>query len=118
MGEYRSLKVWQRAHALTLRVYKVTRSYPSDELYGLTSQTRRSAASISANIAEGCGRNTDGELIRFCRIAMGSANELDYHLLLAHDLEYLDDDTYQRLGREIGQVRSMLASLIKSVLPD
>ncbi|HXJ93219.1 MAG TPA: four helix bundle protein [Terriglobia bacterium] len=71
---------------MTLNIYKATRTFPRDELYGLTSQTRRAAASVAANIAEGCGRMGGAEFSRFLQIAMGSASELEFHLLLAHDL--------------------------------
>ena len=80
------LKVWQKAHQLTLAVYQITAPFPREELYGLTSQLRRAAASIPANLAEGCGRNGDAEFARFCSIALGSVSELDYHLLPARDL--------------------------------
>src|SRR4051812_41600661 len=86
MGDFKKLRVWQRAHALTLSVYQCTRVFPDGERYGLTSQLRRAAASISANIAEGCGRGTDNELARYLRISLGSATELEYHLLLAKDI--------------------------------
>jgi four helix bundle protein len=87
--DFRRLKVWERSHRLTLQVYVHTRSFPKDELYGLTAQIRRAAVSIGANIAEGCGRRGDAELGRFLQIAMGSACELEYHLLLARDLGIL-----------------------------
>ena len=112
MGDYRNLKVWERAHRLTLEVYGVTRTFPKDELFGLTSQMRRAAASIPANIAEGCGRNGDAELARFMTIAMGSANELDYHLLLARDLRYLPPPRYDQLSVETQSVARMLATFI------
>jgi four helix bundle protein len=89
MKDFKELKVWSKAHALTLFVYGVTRTFPKDEIYGLTSQLRRSAASIAANIAEGCGRRSDGELARFLQIARGSASETEYNLLLARDLRLL-----------------------------
>jgi hypothetical protein len=76
---FRDLKVWEKAHQLTLQVYKATASFPKEEMFGLTSQIRRAAASIPANIAEGCGRSGDAELGRFLQIAMGSASELEYH---------------------------------------
>jgi four helix bundle protein len=85
--DFRDLKVGQKAHPLTLAVYRITASFPREELYGLTSQLRGSSSSISAHRAEGCGRNGDAELARFGSIAMGSASELDYRLLLARDLE-------------------------------
>ena len=112
MGDFRKLKVWERSHRLTLEVYQVTASFPRDELYGLASQLKRSASSIPANIAEGCGRNRDAELARFLEIAMGSANELDYHLLLAHDLDFLNGDAYGRLANETKEVMNMLSTLI------
>ena len=91
MKDFRELKVWQKAHELTLAVYKVTAAFPREEQYGLTSQIRRACSSIAANLAEGCGRNNvlstlapgDPEFARYCSIAMGSASELEYHLLLA-----------------------------------
>ena len=113
MGDYRSLKVWKRAHRLTLLVYQLTGSFPKSEQFGLTSQIRRSASSIPANLAEGCGRNSDRELARFSRIALGSANELDYHLLLARDLGYLDSPDHERLMREIAELKRMLAAFVR-----
>jgi four helix bundle protein len=115
MGEYRKLKVWGRAHQLTIGVYTATRSFPKDELYGLTSQTRRAAVSIPANIAEGYGRGGDTELARFLTIAIGSANELDYHLLLARDLGYFQTDEYDHLAAETQGVARMLSSFISRI---
>jgi four helix bundle protein len=112
VGDYRKLQVWERAHGLTLDVYGVTRGFPREEMFGLTSQLRRASASIPANIAEGCGRNSDGELARFLVIAMGSANELDYHLLLAHDLGYLQSGQHEKLAAEAQAITRMLATLI------
>ena len=89
MRDFRELKVWQKGHLLTLDVYGATKSFPREERYGLTSQVRRSCTSIPANIAEGCDRTGDTELARFLQIAMGSASEFEYHLLLARDLDYL-----------------------------
>ncbi|NQU20686.1 MAG: four helix bundle protein [Candidatus Nealsonbacteria bacterium] len=115
MQDFRKLKVWQKAHELTLAVYEVTRGFPSDERYGLTSQMRRSAASIPANIAEGCGRSTSGDFARFLDIAAGSASEVQYHLLLARDLCHLDAKTCQRLSDDVIEVKRMLASLTNTV---
>ncbi|MCL4370775.1 MAG: four helix bundle protein [Chloroflexi bacterium] len=113
MGDFRELKVWEKAHHLTLVAYKVTATFPRDELFGLTSQIRRSSASIPANIAEGCGRNGDAEFARFCGMAMDSANELDYHLLLARDLNLLKSEDYELLSSELSETRRMLAALIQ-----
>lgn len=82
MSNYRDLQVWSKAHDLTLDLYRVSRDFPREEIYGVTNQLRRAAASLGANLAEGCGRRTSNELARFVKIAMGSASELDYHLLL------------------------------------
>jgi len=118
MKDFRDLKVWEKAHQLTIAIYKVTQKFPKEELYGLTSQIRRSAASISANIAEGCGRGSDADLARFLHIAMGSASELEYHLLLARDLSLLNNQTYDHLASNVTEVKRMLASFIKKLKAD
>ncbi len=115
MRDFRELKVWEKAHAMALGVYKATAGFPRDELYGLTSQIRRACTSIPANIAEGCGRGGDAELARFLRIAMGSASELEYHLLLACDLNLLDRSQYDRLVSDVIEVKRMLASFIQKL---
>ncbi|HEY6765482.1 MAG TPA: four helix bundle protein [Candidatus Sulfotelmatobacter sp.] len=117
MKGFRSLKVWAKAHEITLAVYDLTRRFPREELFGLTSQLRRSAASVGANIAEGCGRRSDGEMCRFLQIARGSASELEYHLLLAHDLRMLENGNFQDLGRQVDEVQRMLTSLIQRFRP-
>ena len=113
MQGFRRLTVWERAHELTLEVYKVTARFPKEELYALTSQLKRAASSVAANIAEGCGRGSDAEFRRFLQIAMGSASELEYHLLLARDLKFLLEADYQRLESGATEVKRMLASLIQ-----
>ena len=115
MRNYRDLEVWDKAHKLTLELYRKSRSFPRDEFYGLTSQLRRSAMSVGANLAEGCGRQTTGELARFVRISMGSASELDYHLLLSHDFGFLLPDDYRKLSQELTRIRKMLASLLATL---
>jgi four helix bundle protein len=90
MQDFRELQVWRKAHRLTLAVYRATAGFPREELYGLTGQIRRSCSSIPANLAEGCGRSGDSDFARFCSIAIGSASELEYHLLLAKDLHLID----------------------------
>lgn len=112
MKAFRDLLVWQKSHQLTLAVYEASRSFAREELYGLTSQVRRAAASIPANIAEGCGRGGDNELRRFLEIAMGSASELEYHLLLVHDLNMLNPEAYQQLNEQTCEVKRMLAAFI------
>jgi four helix bundle protein len=111
--DFKDLVVWTKAHHLTLAVYKRTRSFPKEEMYRLTSQVRRASASIGANIAEGCGRRSDGEMKRFLQIARGSASELEYHLLLAKDLQLLDADEFRDLEEKILEVQRMLASLVQ-----
>jgi four helix bundle protein len=115
MKDYRSLKVWERAHGMTLQVYRVTANFPGEERFGLTSQIRRCSGSIGAHIAEGCGKRGNGEFQRFLQIASGSASELDYHLLLSHDLGFLDQTQYAKLSQDLGELRRMLASLILKV---
>ena len=115
MRDFRNLQVWEKSHSLTLNVYKATASFPKDELYGLISQIRRSSASIPTNIAEGCGRSGDAELARFMTISMGSASELEYQLLLAHDLNYLNQDTYTNLHEKVTEVKRMLSGFIKTL---
>ena len=96
MRSFHELLVWQKAHQLTLNVYVASRGFPREELYGLTSQIRRAASSVAASIAEGCGRDGNNEFRRFLEIAMGSASELEYHLLLARDLQLLDGSTHEQ----------------------
>ena len=118
MKDFRDLKVWEKAHQLTLAVYKSTKRFPRDEVYGLTGQIRRACASIPANVAEGCGRGGDAELARFLQIAMGSASELEYHFLLAHDLGLLDDSVYDELTGEVTEVKRMLTSFLQKLKAD
>ncbi|MFO0914160.1 MAG: four helix bundle protein [Pirellulales bacterium] len=115
MKSFRDLQVWEKAHHLTLAIYKATRKFPREELYGMTSQIRRASCSIPANIAEGCGRISDNELRRFMEIAMGSASELEYHLTLAHDLEMLAPEIYNELNIKTCEVKRMLAAFIKKL---
>ena len=112
MQDFRELRVWGKAHALTLEI-RATRSFPADELYGLTSQMRRAAVSIGANISEGCGRETRPDFNRFLQNAAGSASELEYHLLVAMDLGYLSSDLSARLANEVRDVKRMLNGLMQ-----
>ncbi|HOB76193.1 MAG TPA: four helix bundle protein [Phycisphaerae bacterium] len=117
MQNFKTLKVWQAAHRLALDVYHATRKYPREELYGLTRQSRESASSVPTNIAEGCGRGGKKDFSRFLRIAAGSASELEYQLLLGHDLAYLSPSDYLRLNAQAIEVKRMLAALITKVDP-
>jgi four helix bundle protein len=112
MQDFRKLDVWERSHNLTLRIYGATRRFPDSEKFGITSQLRRCSASIPANIAEGCGRDTAADMARFLQIAMGSASELHYHLILANDLQYLDAMAARELLIEIIGVKRMLSTLL------
>jgi four helix bundle protein len=116
--DYRTLLVWQRSHALTLEVYSLTKRFPKEELFGLTSQLRRCCSSIPANLAEGCGRDSDAEIKRFVDIAHGSASEAEYFLLLAHELAYLDAAIHERLSTEIGELKKMLGALARKLKTD
>ena len=118
MQSFKNLRVWEKAHILTLDVYRSSKPFPRDEVYGLTSQMRTASSSIGANIAEGACRKGDCEFGRFLQIAIGSASELEYHLLLAHDLELLKLPDYERLSEEVMQVKRMLASLIHKLRAD
>jgi len=113
--DFRGLKVWEKAHRLTLEVYKATRRFPREELFGLTSQMRRCSTSIAANLAEGCGKRGNNEFQRYLQIASGSASELDYHLLLSRDLQFLSAVDYEALSKELVELRKMLTSLILKV---
>ena len=116
--DFHEPKVWQKAHQLTLAVYRITAAFPREELYGLTSQLRRAGSSIAANLAEGCGRNGDMEFARFCSMAMGSASELEYHLLLAKDLKLIKSTDYQELDQRATEVKRMLTALMQKLKAD
>jgi four helix bundle protein len=116
--DFHKLKVWEKAHNLTLNVYTLTQGFPKEELFGLTSQMRRSSASIPTNIAEGCGRNSKAEIIHFFNVATGSSSELEYQLILAHDLHYLEDKAFLDLSGEVGEVRRMLYGFVQKLKAD
>ena len=115
MKDFRNLRVWEKAHLLAPDAYRSTANFPKQEMFGLTSQIRRAAVSIAANIAEGCGKRGNGEFQRFLNIATGSASELEYHFLLAHDLRLIDDTAHQRLGHAVVEVKRMLAALARKI---
>ena len=115
MKDFRTLKVWGKAHVLTLAIYKATDYFPSQEFYSLTNQIQRAAVSIPANIAEGCSKDSDVELKRYFSIAIGSSTELEYLLLLAHDLGYLQGDTYHPMQHDLVETRRMLHAFIQKL---
>ncbi len=118
MKDYKTLLVWKRAHELTLMIYDLTKSFPDNEKYGITSQLRRAAASVPANIAEGCGRYSQREFARFLQIACGSIYEVGYLNILANDLKYYRGEASTQLERRIDEVQAMLISLISKIRKD
>ena len=115
MFDFRKLRIWQEGYTLTLQVYELTRSFPRDELFGLTSQMRRAANSVPHNIAEGCGRYSRPELLRFTVIAMGSASELQSETLVTQGLGYLTDKQAETLLSDIIRLRKMLTAFHQKV---
>ena len=115
MQDFRNLKVWQKAHSWVLGVYEATAGFPKTEVFGLTSQLRRSAISVASNIAEGCGRGSDSDFGRFLQMAFGSANEADYQLLLAKDLGYLPAANHEKLESDMAEIKRMLAALLRKI---
>ena len=118
MGDFKDLKVWQKARRFTGEVYQVTEAFPRKEQYGLTAQTRRAAVSIMSNLAEGSGRGSDRELLRFVRIALGSSREVESHLILAQDLHFGELERLRSLRREVEEIRRMLARLAQRLNGD
>lgn len=118
MRDFHQLSVWQKSHQFTLDVYTLTRAYPKDELFGLTSQIRRSSSSIATNIAEGCGRGSDADFGRFLLMAMGSASESEYQILLSFDLNYIDENQYKQMNAKVTEIKRMLSSLISKTKAD
>jgi four helix bundle protein len=115
MQNYKDLKVWEKAHEFTLKVYEATKIFPKEEIYSLTNQMRRAASSVPANIAEGCGKNSKLEFAHFLNIALGSANESECFLILSKDLLYLKEERFIVLYNLINEIKSMLIALINKV---
>ena len=115
MKNFKTLKVWEKAHRHTLEVYKITSNFPKEEMYGLTSQVRRSVASIAANIAEECGKGTEKDFARFLQIALGSAHETEYFQILSRDLKYISAEQHEYLDQNINEIKAMLIGLIKKI---
>jgi four helix bundle protein len=116
MHDYRRLEVWRRSHELALAIYRATTAYPRHEGYGLTSQMRRAAASIPANLAEGSGRRSNADFARFIDYSIGSSTELEYEIHLSRDLGYLTDETSAALREELAEIRGMLSGLSSRLL--
>ena len=118
MRDYKKFTVWEKAHQLTLDIYKTVSSFPKGELFGLTSQMKRSSSSIPTNIAEGCGRNSDKDFCRFLYFAFGSANELEYQLFLSMELSFLENENGQILLKQIEEIKKMLNGLITKLIAE
>ena len=115
MQNYKDLQVWKKSHELTLDIYKVTKSFPKEEIFALVSQLRRASASIPTNIAEGSGRFTQKDFASFLQISLGSAQEVEYLILLSKELNYINEEDFIQYEKSIGEVKAMLISLIKKV---
>ena len=105
MRDYKKYIVWQKSHELVLDIYKTIRIFPKDELFALTSQMKRSSSSIPTNIAEGCGRNSDKDFCRFLYFSFGSANELEYQIMLSIDLKFIESENGQKLVFQIEEIK-------------
>ncbi len=115
MQNYKELKVWEKAHQFVLEVYRITKTFPKDELFALTNQFRRASVSVAANITEGCGKKTQKEFARYLNISLASSNECEYFVLLSRDLGYLNMAEFEALNKRVNIVKAMLINLIAKV---
>ena len=115
MRNFLTLEIWKRSHLLTLKIYKITKSFPKEEMFGLISQMRRSASSIPTNIAEGCGRNTNPQFVHFLQIATGSCSVLQYQILLCKDLYYFTEEEFKELNKEVNELRKMIFAYLSKL---
>jgi four helix bundle protein len=115
MKDYKKLVVWEKSHKIVLELYKLTKSFPVEERFNLVNQFRRSGISIPTNIAEGCGKFTQSDFVSYLQIALGSTQETEYLCFLSYELNYIDKTSYEKIDREIGEVKAMLISLIKKI---
>lgn len=115
MKDYKKLNVWHKAHENVLEGYRLTRNFPREEQFGLTSQLRRATVSVPNNIVEGCGKYTDKDFVNFLQIALGSCQESEYLLMLSFQLEYLKKSDYDKINKQVGEAKAMLISLIKKI---
>ena len=113
MRNFQELLVWKKGHELTLKIYTISSSFPKEELFGLSSQIRRSASSIPTNIAEGCGHNSNAEMKRYLTISTGSCSELEYQIILARDLGYIHQTSFKELSESVITIRRMLHTFIQ-----
>jgi four helix bundle protein len=115
MVDYRNYIVWQKSHRLVIDIYKTTSTFPKSEQFNFVSQINRAALSIPTNIVEGCGRETQKELIRFLYISSGSAHELEYLIQAATELTFIDNNDSEKLLSKIDEIKKMLYALIKKI---
>lgn len=108
MRDYRKYEIWKKSHQLALDVYRVTKSFPKEEMYGITSQLRRCSLSIPTNIVEGSGRNSQKEFAHFINIASGSAAETEYLIRFSFDVKYLNENDFNKINEELTSIRKML----------
>ncbi len=118
MRDFKELKVWQKAHAWVLKIYRITGGFPDEERFGLSSQLRRSAASVPSNIAEGCGRESDRDFARFLSITAGSPCEAEYQLFLSRDLGYIARETHSELHEDTNEIKRMLNGFIQKLIKE
>jgi len=111
MRDFKKYDIWKISHVFTLKIYELSKSYPKDEIYGIVSQIRRASSSIPTNISEGCGRTSDAEFNRFLTIALGSASEVEYLIILSKDLNYIDEDSFTELNQEINIIKRKIYTL-------
>lgn len=115
MRDFKKYDIWQLSHELVLNVYKISQSFPREEMFNITSQLRRAATSIPTNISEGCGRSSDKEFSHFLNIALGSASETEYLIVLSTDLELIDKQNSEKLLKDVNQIKSKIFSLRQKI---
>lgn len=115
MRNFLNLEIWKKNHQLTLKIYKITKEFPKEEMFGLTSQMRRSCSSIPTNIAEGCGRNSNSQLVNFLQISTGPCSELQYQIILSKELSYISEPAFNELHNEVIDVRRMIFAYLNKL---
>ena len=116
MRDFKKYDIWKLSHQLTLDIYSLSKGFPSSEMYGVTSQIRRASSSIPTNISEGCGRDSDAEFNRFLTISLGSASETEYLLILSKDLNYISNDSFDKLNSQVNTIKQKIYSLKQKLI--